>query len=95
MKTPDFPFGLLNIRAHPDYRGAFTREQAREAKFANGSRVEKTLLEPGDGHPLGARATVLGSIYAPGLGCAYFVEWDATPRVAVLVVEGKISAVTD
>ena len=82
-KSPD-------IREWPGWQGIFTREQAPEAKYPNEMRIKKTVHEPGDGTPNGTGGTVLGSVYAPGKGVAYFVEWDNRPRVAVLVAEYKI-----
>jgi hypothetical protein len=77
------------IRLHDGWTGVHTRDEAAGA-IPNGTRVYKDVFEDGDTHPTGARATVLGSLYAPGPGYAYFVEWDDTPRVAVLVAGMKI-----
>jgi hypothetical protein len=83
----DDPF---NIRQEAGWHGAFTRDQAREAHFANGVRVEKIRTERGDRTPIGTTGIVLGSIHHERYGTAYFVEWDDKPRVAALVVEWKI-----
>lgn len=82
------------IEPHPGWFGFFTREQA-EGAIANGSRVQKIKSEHGDSHLIGECATVLGSIYVPSHGLAYFLEWDATPKTAVLVVGWKIEARND
>ncbi len=81
---------MINLREHPGYRGMFTRDEA-EGAYRNGTRVIKTASEPGDGHPVGATATVLGSISHPPLGIMYFVEWDRTPKFAIAVLATKIS----
>jgi hypothetical protein len=39
-----------------------------------------------------AEGKVLGSVGAPDLGVAYFVEFDLTPREAALVVERNLAA---
>jgi len=54
-------------RAHPGYVGMFTRHQMPGA-IENSSRVKKVAVEKGDAHPVGARATVLGSISHPKMG---------------------------
>lgn len=79
----------MNLREEPGWAGVFTREQA-DGCYPNGSRVEKTIEEKGDAHPVGARGTVLGSISHPDVGTAYFIEWDDTPRMAVATVAAKI-----
>ena len=83
----------LGIVNEPGWEGAFTRAQAPEAAYRNGARVVKMLHEHGDTTPLGSEGTVLGSIYYPGGGVAYFIEWDHQPRLAVFVVEAKIEGV--
>jgi hypothetical protein len=82
---------LHGIQKHAGYIGMFTRRQA-EGAIANGRRVEKVVSERGDTHPLGSRATVLGSVCLDGR-IFYFLEWDASPRVAVGVVAEKIHLV--
>jgi hypothetical protein len=77
------------IRRYEGWGGLHTREQAAGA-IPNATRVYKDVAEVGDSHPVGSRATVLGSLYLSGLGYGYFVEWDAQPRVAVLVAGRKI-----
>lgn len=96
MKAP-------NIAEHAGWVGAFTREQAPEAKYKNGARIEKWVSEAGDAHPLGSQGTVLGSVYVPPTrekrppgphtvwGAAYFVAWDDEPRTACFVVEWKLA----
>jgi ribosomal protein S27AE len=52
----------------------------------NGSIVEKSVQEPGDAHPIGARARVLGSVGPVEDGTiGYFVEWKDMPGIACLV----------
>jgi len=81
----------FGIREEPGWTGAFTRAQAPEALYSNGSRVKKTGSKPGDTHKDGAFATVLGSLCAPGVGCLYFVEFDAHPRRAVAVAYYRLT----
>lgn len=80
-------------RFYPGWVGLHTRDEVLGA-WRNGTRVIKVKTEPGDAHPLGSMATVLGSMQAPDpdrtLG--YFVEWDAKPRCAVFVMAAKITA---
>lgn len=78
------------FREYPGYIGVHSREQAPGA-MPNGTRVIKVAGEPSDTHPIGARATVLGSVSTPA-NLAYFVEWDASPRHAVLVIAWKIQS---
>ena len=82
----------MNLRTYPGWIGLHTRDQAPNA-MANGSRVVKIKTEPGDSHPVGSSATVLGSLYAPDVGFGYFVEWDARPRYAVFASAAKIESV--
>jgi hypothetical protein len=77
------------IQLYEGWGGMHTREQAAGA-IPNGTRVRKDVSEDGDSHPVGTRATVLGSLYEPDLGYGYFVEWEPTPRVAVFVAGFKI-----
>ncbi len=84
---------MLTVREHPGYHGLFTRDEVLGA-YRNGSRVTKTHAEPGDAHPNGATATVLGSIAHPDIGVAYFVEWDDKPTFAVLVVARRVTIAT-
>jgi len=79
----------LGIKNYPGYTGAFTRRQASGA-IDNGTTVVKVSEDKGDAHPLGSEGAVLGSIAAGGLGILYFIEWDATPGVAVAVAEVKV-----
>jgi hypothetical protein len=78
-------------REEPGWTGAFTRQQAPGALFANTSRIKKDKGEPGDTTPVGTEGTVLGSYYLPERGFGYFVEWDDKPRVAVFVVGWKLA----
>jgi hypothetical protein len=75
----------------PGWTGAFTRQQAPGALFANTTRIRKDKSERGDATPLGTEGTVLGSYYVPERGFAYFVEWDDKPRLAVLVLGWKLA----
>jgi hypothetical protein len=84
---------FFDIREHDGWKGTFTTQQSPLAKIANGARVKKIASEDADAHPIGAMGTVLGSVGAPDLGVAYFVEFDASPRQAILVVEGNLVAI--
>lgn len=79
----------IAFRDYPGWHGAHTRTEAPGA-LRNGTRVHKIATEDGDTHPVGSKATILGSVHVPERGYAYFVEWDDSPRYAVLVVAGKI-----
>lgn len=81
---------MKNIRDYPGYFGAYTKNEAPQAKYKNGARIRKMLYEHGDLTGLDMTGTVLGSIFSEGLGVAYFVEWDDKPKVAALVVEEKL-----
>lgn len=80
------------IRVYPGWVGVHTRDEALGA-LPNGTRVRKTKNEPGDAHPIGSFARILGSIHVPEYGYGYFVEWEDAPRVAVMVVQAKIEKV--
>lgn len=69
--------------------GVFTREQ--HGALRNDTRVKKDRGDPGDLTPIGTEGTVLGSVYHPGIGTIYFIEWDNRPRHAVGVVAWKLS----
>lgn len=84
----------MKLGLYPGWRGIHTRDEAPGA-IRNGTRVRKVKTEPSDAHPIGAMATVLGSMTAPRVGMIYFVEWDALPRSAVAVVPWKIEVVVD
>jgi hypothetical protein len=78
----------LGLRGEPGYSGIFTRNEAPETRFKNGSRVEKGKSDPDDSHQEGAQGVVLGSLATP-LGVLYFVEFDDQPRIAIsCVAEG-------
>jgi hypothetical protein len=93
---------LARLQEEPGMLGAFTREQAPGA-IANGARVVKSLMAPGDTHELGASATVLGSIgpqpepvnvgdrIVPAGSFVYFVAWDDQPALAVSVSSDRIA----
>jgi len=79
------------IGNEPGWIGGFTRHQAPEALFRNGSRIQKAKFGPGDATPLGSLGTVLGSLYLPEMGSVgYFVEWDWKPKVAVAILGWRI-----
>jgi hypothetical protein len=81
---------MMQFHSEPGWTGMFTRRQAPGA-LSNGTRVEKIATEKNDAHPIGAHATVLGSIAHPENGMVlYFVEWDAKPRWAIGVVAWKV-----
>lgn len=75
----------------PGYTGAFTRRRA-DGALPNGTRVKKIKVEEGDTHPVGALATVLGSIRDPDgeRRIMYFIEWDAMPKTAVACIAWKL-----
>jgi hypothetical protein len=81
----------FHIGHETGWRGPFTRREAPQARYPNGSRVRKAKHERGDVTTLGTMGTVLGSLYVPNVGVGYFVEWENRPRVAVFVVEYKVS----
>lgn len=76
---------------------AFTREEARGA-LRNGTRVEKTEFAPTDGHQIGAKAIILGSLGPiefegnPQL-YGYFVEWDDRPGIPCFITSTRIRQV--
>lgn len=82
---------LPGVRLEPGWVGAFTRQQAPGALFANDTRVKKCKSEPEDLNPAGTEATVLGSLHHPVMGFGYFVEWENRPRHAVFVVGWKLA----
>lgn len=75
---------MEGIKQHPGYYGAFTRNQV-DGAWPNGSRVIKIKSETGDTHRVGERATVLGSMFHADVSphVFYFIEWDASPGMAV------------
>lgn len=75
----------------PGWLGGFTTMEAPGA-YRNGTRIVKATSEDHDCHPNGSLGTVLGSVLHPDLGIAYFIEWDARPKCAVLVIAFKIAA---
>lgn len=77
----------------PGWFGAFTTLEALGA-WRNGTRIVKIESEDGDTNRVGSLGKVLGSVYEKTKGLAYFVEWDTTPKVAVLVMAWKITAVS-
>lgn len=79
----------------PGWTGSFTSATAPGALKA-GTRIVKADRDkggPDDLTPIGTLGTVLGSLYDPALGIAYFIEWDDKPKVAVLAVAWKVGAV--
>jgi len=80
-------------RYEPGWTGGFTRHQTPGA-IANGTTIFKVNSDPEDANPDGAVGVVLGSISDPevhGGQLFYFVEWMATPRVAVGCIGWKLS----
>jgi hypothetical protein len=82
----------IPVRHYPGYVGAFTRDEAPGA-IPNGTRVCKVWCEPGDANPLGAKGVVLGSLYFPEGGFAYFIEWDSKPKWPLLTIAKKVEAI--
>ena len=80
---------LYAVRPHKGWHGVFTTEEF-DGAIPNGTRVVKCMWEPKDGHPMGAKARVLGSIGHPEVGIGYFVEFEEHPRVAVFIQAVKI-----
>lgn len=81
----------MNLITESGWIGAFTRESYSGA-IPNGTSVEKTNSEPGDGHPNGTRGIVLGSIGHPDLGeIGYFVEWEPSSNKAVMAIGKKLN----
>jgi hypothetical protein len=82
----------LNIRNHPGYLGAFTRDSV-EGAIPNGTRIVKAKQEADDATPLGTEGVVLGSIFAANISESpmYFVEWANKPKFAVGVIGWKIA----
>lgn len=76
----------------PGWIGSFATTEILGA-YRNGTRVQKVDGIDEGGVPLGTLGTVLGSLSEPSKGIAYFVEWDAMPKCAVLVMAFKIEAV--
>jgi hypothetical protein len=79
----DCCIGSYGIRQHPGYDAPFADSQFVGAKFANGARVV------GD---FGDQGTVLGSIWIPTLGVAYFVAWERHPKQPILTIESRFTA---
>lgn len=83
-------FEEAGVREHPGYEGVFTDRDDERATIRRGERVMKRDSLPTDSHPDGSLATVLGSIYHPTKGVAYFVEWDDRPGFAVVILESRV-----
>jgi len=79
------------LSPEPGWIGAFTRQQAPGAVFANNTRVKKIKSRPSDSIPDSAMGTVLGSMLDPEKGIYYFVEWDSHPKHAVTQVGWKLT----
>ncbi len=87
------------MRDWPGYSGKFVRDQALDA-IPNGQKVVKINSFPSDLNEDGATGVILGSIdvvrAAPELASrsrcryVYFVEWDASPKVAVGIRDFRI-----
>lgn len=85
---------ILAVAARNELEGFYVTAQA-EGAFPNGCRVIKKEKKEGDGHDVGARATVIGSMKAPEGGRSkvtyfYFVVWDDMPSVAVGIADYRI-----
>jgi hypothetical protein len=86
---PDVTF----YRGHPV---AICRERAEGAP-PNGSRMVKTATGPGDTHPIGAGATLLGSSDGSAAGpefagtFLYCVEWDDRPGCPCFIHSSRIA----
>jgi hypothetical protein len=59
-----------------DVEGGEALTSQAKGAIPNGARVRKVTMEPGDFHPVGARATVLGSVGPVDGEYGYFVRWD-------------------
>lgn len=92
-QLPREPYVKMARDHQPGDVAVYTTDHAPGA-FANDSRVRKTVFGPGDQHPVGSLATVLGSVgpFDAGRGreFGYFVIWDAMPGVPVFVRGGKL-----
>lgn len=87
----DLNAALLEMATpRPGWTGGFTTKEALGA-YRNGTRIVKATSEDHDCHPNGSLGTVLGSLVHPEKGVAYFIEWDARPKCAVLVIAWKIA----
>lgn len=92
--TYDMESAIADIMTPKEgWLGSFTTMEALGA-WRNGTRIVKCSSEEGDAHRNGSLGKVLGSIHEPKKGLAYFVEWDSKPKVAVLVMAWKITAVS-
>jgi hypothetical protein len=81
----------------------YSRDQA-EGAIPNGTRVKKVAGDVGDAHPIGALATVLGSMgpvpdssalpgpRRPGPRYGYFVRFDGEGERAIFIADFKIEA---
>lgn len=91
---------MLGLKAHllrdydPSRREAvgFTTDSAPGA-IANGTRVVKIRQDDGDATAAGVQGEVIGSLFAEGLGYAYFVLWDTGPQVPVMIRDHRIAPV--
>ncbi len=64
-------------------------------RLPNGAKVYKSVNNPDDLHPLGARATIVGCLgyRADYKDYGYYVEWDDMPGRSVFVIGSKIQLV--
>lgn len=83
---------VMYLHMEEGWLGMFTRDQV-EGALANGTRIVKVKMDPGDARNVGATGTVLGSIRVPDMPIGYFIEWDQQSRHAVFCVEWKIEPV--
>lgn len=85
----DIEAALLDLQTpKPGWIGSHTTREAPGA-WGNGARVRKVSTDEGGTAP-GTLGRVLGSLYCPEGGYAYFIEWEDKPRVAVMAVAGKL-----
>lgn len=84
---------ILSWAARGELRGVYFTYQATGA-LSNGTRVQKSVFEPGDAHARGAFATVIGSVgpfvHEGAQAYGYFVVWDDAQDVAVFVAGPRI-----
>ena len=92
VELPWYALGFQGLGYEAGYVGVFTRHWAAGA-LPSGSRAEKVAGDEGDLHPIGSKCTILGSLFIPEQGLAYFVEWDARPKHAVFVMPHKIKPI--
>lgn len=86
----------------PGTQATFMIHGEAEGAIPNGTRILKVASYSGDASDVGERGTVLSSLDVPEdmkndpvtgnpIKYAYFVEWDHTPGVPVLITDFKIA----